>query len=172
MNCPTCSAPIAATDDVCRACGTDLSMAGSPRQLPPPGSGGYERGGIPEEARNWALGAHLGGLVLGLASAAVFGFIVPLLVWLLKRDEHPFVEHHAKESLNFQLTVLTAVVAAFILAIPAVIVGVLTLGVGLVVAGLILFAGLVLWFVLPVIASVKAANGEGYRYPLAIRYVK
>lgn len=170
MNCPTCSAPIAATDDVCQACGTPLSSSEARPPLPPPAT--RASNGIPEEARNWALGAHLGGLVVGLASAAVFGFAVPLFVWLLKRDEHPFVEHHAKESLNFQLTVLTAVVAGFILAIPAVIVGILTLGVGLILAGVILFAGLVLWFVLPVIASVKAANGEEFRYPLIIRYVR
>jgi uncharacterized protein len=128
--------------------------------------------GLSSELRGWGIATHLGGLVLGVMSAATLGFLAPLLIWLLKRDEHPYLDHHAKEALNFQLTVLVAVVAGAILAIPAVIIGVLTLGIGLILlAGLVLAAS-VLWVVLPILAAVAASKGEGYRYPFSIRFVR
>jgi uncharacterized protein len=127
--------------------------------------------GLSSELRGWAIAAHLGGLVIGLATAAVFGFVGPLLVWLFKRDEHPFADHHAKESLNFQLTVLLVLVLSVALAIPALIFGVLTLGIGLVLLGVLAVVAAVAWVVLPIIGAVKASNGEGYRYPLTIRFI-
>ena len=149
---------------------------------PPPENpyGGYRPGpatpphpsGLSSEVRGWGIGAHLGGLVVGLASGGAFGFLAPLLVWLLKRDEHPFIDHHAKESLNFQLTVLLVVLAGAVLAVPAVIFGILTLGIGLILLILLGLVVLVLWFVLPIVAAVKAGNGEGYRYPVVIRFVR
>jgi uncharacterized protein len=94
-----------------------------------------------------------------------------MVVWLLKRDEDAFVDHHAKEALNFQLTVLVAVLASLVLAVPAIIFGAITLGVGFVLVGLLVLAAAVAWFVLPIIGTVKASNGEGFRYPLTIRFV-
>lgn len=149
---------------------------------PPPSApyGGYRPGpsvpphpsGLSSEVRGWGIGAHLGGLIVGLASGGAFGFLAPLLVWLLKRDEHPFIDHHAKESLNFQLTVLLVVLGGAVLAVPAVIFGILTLGIGLILLVLLGLVVLVLWFVLPIVAAVKAGNGEGYRYPVVIRFVR
>lgn len=170
MNCPSCNTPIAATDRFCPACGTDVM--GRPRSAPPPPPAAALNGHVPEQARNWALAAHAGGLALALVSATAIGFVAPMLVLLLKRDEHPFIEEHAREALNFQLTVLMAAVVAMVLAIPAVIIGILTFGIGLLVFALIALIALALWFVLPVIGSVKAANGERYRYPATIRFVR
>lgn len=126
----------------------------------------------PSESRGWAVGAHLSALGIGLMSAATLGFLGPLAVWLIRKDEDPFVEHHAKEALNFQLTVLVVLVASILLAIPAVIVGVLTLGIGLILMAVATLAAVILWFVLPIVAAVKASNSEGYRYPLTIRFVR
>ena len=148
----------------------------------PPPPGGYgapgawqapqpHLSGLSSELRGWAIGAHLGGLVIGISTAAVFGFVGPLLVWLFKRDEHPFIDHHTKEALNFQLTVLVVLVLSVVLAIPAVIFGVLTLGIGLLLIGALAVVALVAWIVLPIIGAVKASNGEGYRYPLTIRFI-
>ncbi len=143
---------------------------------PNPGAPGWalsqpHPSGLSSELRGWAIAAHLGGLVIGLATAAFFGFVGPLLVWLFKRDEHPFTDHHAKESLNFQLTVLLVLVLSLALAIPALILGVLTLGIGLVLLGVLAVVAAVAWVVLPIIGAVKASNGEGYRYPLTIRFI-
>jgi uncharacterized protein len=161
------------------AAGTGLTLAAAGGPTPPPpnqGAPGWAApqphpSGLSSELRGWAIAAHLGGLVIGLSTAAVFGFVGPLLVWLFKRDEHPFTDHHAKESLNFQLTVLLVLVLSVALAIPALIFGVLTLGIGLVLLGVLAVVAVVAWIVLPIIGAVKASNGEGYRYPLTIRFV-
>ncbi len=126
---------------------------------------------VSSESRGWAIGAHLSGLGVGLLTAAILGFLGPLVVWLLRREGDPYVDHHAKEALNFQLTVVLALVLGAVLAIPAVIVGILTLGIGLLLLAMLVLAAIVLWFVLPIIATVKAGNGEGFRYPLTIRFI-
>ncbi len=149
-----------------------------PPPPPPPGAGAPtwaapqpHPSGLSSESRGWAIAAHLGGLLLFLASAAIFGFGAPLLVWLFKRDDDPYIEHHSKEALNFQLTVLVVILLGFVLAIPALVVGVLTLGIGLVVIAALGLVAAVACVVLPIIGAVKASNGEGYRYPFTIRFV-
>jgi len=198
MTCPTCGAIVDTMTPTCQLCGTPVPRAdaatadepshraaapsstpavrGSMPPPPNPGAPGWAQpqphpSGLSSELRGWAITAHLGGLVVGLATAAVFGFVGPLLVWLFKRDEHPFTDHHAKESLNFQLTVLLVLVLSVALAIPALIFGVLTLGIGLVLLGVLAVVAAVAWVVLPIIGAVKASNGEGYRYPLTIRFI-
>jgi len=103
------------------------------------------------EERGWALAAHLGVLVAG--------FLAPLIIWLVFKDRGRFLEHHAKESLNFQITVTIALIVAMITAI--------------LVVGIFLALVLVPWMiVMPIIAAVKANSGEWYRYPLTLRLVK
>jgi uncharacterized protein len=103
------------------------------------------------EEKGWALGAHL--------SALVAQFIGPLLIFLIQGPKSPFVRAHAAEALNFNLTVTIYFVASLVLML--VLVGFVTM-----------LAAMVLWFVCTIIATVKAGNGEGYRYPLTIRFVK
>ena len=113
---------------------------------------------IPREARNWAMGSHLIALV-GLLGNGL-GFLVgPLIVWLVKREDHPFIDEQGKESVNFQITMLGAI----ILCVPLIFVAI-----GIVLMPLI---G-VFDVVMTIIAGVKAANGEHWRYPLTIRFVK
>jgi len=127
---------------------------------------------IPADSRSWAIGAHLSALGIGLLSAAMLGFVGPLAIWLMRKDEDPFTEHHAKEALNFHLTVLVVLVGSVVLAIPAALFGILTLGLGLVLIAVASVVAVVLWFVLPIVASIKASNSEGYRYPVTIRFVR
>jgi uncharacterized protein len=174
VTCPACGAAMAPTTTTCAACGHVLadrqSFSPAPvavwQQPPAP-----HPSGLSGELRGWGIGAHLAGLGAGLATAAIFGWVGPLIVYLVKRDEHPFTDHHAKEALNFQLTVLIAILASAVLVVPAAIIGVLTLGIGLLVFGAIALAAVVAWFVLPILAAIKASNGEGYRYPLTIRFI-
>jgi len=111
-----------------------------------------------EEAqeRTWAMGAHL---------AALAGFIIPfgniigpLIIWLVKKDESPFVDDQAKESLNFQISIIIYCIIAAILII-------LVIGIFL----LVLIAILDIVFI--IIAAVKANSGEKFHYPLTIRLV-
>ncbi len=106
------------------------------------------------DSRNLGMLAHLSAFVTFLGIPSLFG---PLAVWLIKRDD-PYVEAQAKEALNFNLSfTLYGVVAA---------VSIILL-VGLVA----LPAVLVTWFVLVIVASVRASNGQSYRYPFTIRFV-
>jgi uncharacterized Tic20 family protein len=114
-----------------------------------------------ESERNWGLLAHVSGLV---ASALVgMGFVGPLVVWLLKRDDHPFVAQNAAEALNFQLSMLLYGALLVVASLP-VITLVVTLPLALV--------GFVLWVVLPIVAAVKASRGETWSYPLTIGFVR
>jgi uncharacterized Tic20 family protein len=104
-----------------------------------------------KDARMWAMLCHL----LGFFTC----FIGPLIIWLIKKDEDPFINSQGKEALNFQITVAIAWVVSAVLSV--ICVGVF-LGMAVAIADLI-FA---------ILASVKANNGEAYRYPVAIRFVK
>jgi uncharacterized protein len=112
----------------------------------------YAQPGVmrPEEARQWAMFAHL--------SAILLGFIGPLVIYLVKKDEDAFVADQAREALNFQLTVL---IGAFICVILA-----------FVIIGFFLIPVLVIGaLVFEIIAGVQANKGIWYRYPLNIRMI-
>ena len=62
---------------------------------------------VSKDARNMAMLCHL---------LAIFtGFLGPLIIWLIKKDEDPFVDEHGKEALNFQITVFIAMFVSGIL---------------------------------------------------------
>ncbi|MGN6507721.1 MAG: DUF4870 domain-containing protein [Tepidisphaeraceae bacterium] len=110
-----------------------------------------------KDAKLWGMLAHLSALA-GLVIP--FGFVIgPLVVWLVKKNEFPFVDDQGKESLNFQITVTIALVVSFLLIF--VLVGFLLLPVVGITA-----------LVFCVIAAVQANNGVRYRYPLSIRFIK
>lgn len=106
---------------------------------------------VPSDARGWAAAAHLIPLI-GLS------FVAPLIIWLIKKDEDAFVEYHSREALNFQISILIYGIVSAILVI--ILIGILLL------IGLAIFALIVM-----IIAGVKAASGQLYRYPLTIRFV-
>jgi uncharacterized protein len=86
-------------------------------------------------------------------------FIAPLIIYLLKKDESTFVAEHAKESLNFQITVGIGYIISFILMI--LLIGVLMIAVLGVVA-----------LILIIVATIKASEGKIYRYPFNLRLIK
>ncbi len=96
-----------------------------------------------------------------------FGNIIgPLVIWQIKKNEFPSVEEHGKASLNFQLTVLIALVvsgtAAFLLSF--VCIGFLLIPAVIAVA----LCGLIF----AIIAGIKASNGEPYRYPWSLKLIQ
>jgi uncharacterized Tic20 family protein len=132
--------------------------------------------------RQWAAGAHAAALLAALLTswiAGAAGAVAALAVWMLVRDRHPFASEHAKEAVNFNLSMLIYTCIAFAIALLLVGATVLTLGVGLLVtlpAGLVLLAVAaaiaIAWFVCSLIAAFKAYDGQVYRYPLTIRLFK
>jgi uncharacterized Tic20 family protein len=122
---------------------TDMSQSGPYSQPAPPLS--------PADEKTWSVLVHVAGIF--------FGWVAPLVGYLLLKDRGPFVRYHAVAALNFQLTLLIAYVL-----------GVATsfVGVGLVilfVAWLVSIAGGVF--------AAKATNeGRYFRYPFVIEFVR
>lgn len=135
--------------------------------------------GPSESERLWAGAAHLLALVLALLTSwvvGVAGVVGALVVYLLKRDDSPFAAGHAREAINFNLSMLFYACGAMLIGGALIGVTVLTLGLGLILtapAGVVLLLAIaaiaVLWLVCSVVAAIKAINGETYRYPLTIR---
>ncbi|MCX6377224.1 MAG: DUF4870 domain-containing protein [Armatimonadetes bacterium] len=103
-----------------------------------------------KDEKTWAMLGHLSGII--------FSFLGPLVVWLIQKDQMPFVNDQGKEALNFQITVLIAWIAAGVLSFVGI--------------GLILYP--VLWIgnlILCIMAGVKANEGTAYRYPIALRLI-
>jgi uncharacterized protein len=122
-------------------------------------------GALSSDERGWAVAAHLSAFVGAWVALAFLG---PLVVWLVGRERHPFVDHHAKEALNFNLTFLLIGVVGGLIAVVG---AVLTLGLGLIVIVPLAAALAIAWIIFPIIAAVKAWEGTGYRYPVCIRFV-
>ncbi|TXH75408.1 MAG: DUF4870 domain-containing protein [Lysobacteraceae bacterium] len=123
------------------------------------------KAGLSDSDRQWAAAAHLAALVAALATswfAGIAAAVAALVVWLIVRDKSGFAAAHAKEALNFNLSM-------FIYAVASVLLVVFTLGIGLLVA-LPLWIVLALgWVVLTVVAAFKAFDGQEYRFPMTIR---
>ena len=97
-----------------------------------------------------AVLAHLGGLI--------GSFLLPLIIYLIKKDESPFLRHHAAEALNFQLTLMIAYTVSFFLII---------LLVGIILLPLLMIGSLVL----TIVAAMAANRGEWYQYPMILRLI-
>ncbi len=124
--------------------------------------------GISAEERQWAMFAHLSALLGGLLTSVVGGwgtFVGPLVIWLIKKDTMPFVGDQGKEALNFNITVAIIAVAMSLLSV-------VTFGIGLIIAVPVLIVVGIAWLVLTIIATIKANEGQYYRYPFAIRLIK
>ena len=121
------------------------------------------------EERNWAMAAHLCGLLwlvggtglifLPFGGLVLFTMLGPLIIWLTKGESMPFVAEQAKESLNFQITVF--LLGLLFLAMALVLIGFLFLW----ILGLINL-------VLVIIAAVQVSDGKPYRYQFCLRLVK
>jgi uncharacterized protein len=103
-----------------------------------------KRGGkLTDEDKLWGMLAHLSSLVAYL--------IGPLIVMIIYKDKSKFVARHATEALNFDITMMIAMVV--------------TCGFGAIVAGPMLF-------IFHIIGGLAANKGEEYQYPMTIRFIK
>jgi uncharacterized Tic20 family protein len=115
---------------------------------------------LSKDARMWAMFCHLAGLAGLIPITPAFGsIIVPLIIWQIKKDEFPSVNEHGKEAVNFQISILLY----SIICIPFCFICI----------GFIFLAAIgIIDIVCLLIAAVKANNGEHYRYPICIRFIK
>ena len=104
-----------------------------------------------QDEKTMALLAHVLSLVVGI--------IAPLVIYFIKKDESAYVAAQAKESLNFQISILIYAIVAIPLCF--ILVGFLILGA--VAIGSLVFV---------IMATIKASEGKMFRYPLTIRLIK
>ncbi|MEO6733132.1 MAG: DUF4870 domain-containing protein [Ferruginibacter sp.] len=97
--------------------------------------------------------------VLSHILAIVASFIAPLIIYLIKKDESSYVAEHAKESLNFQITMILLFIVSGILILVLI---------GILLIWLLSIANLVLI----IIATIKASENKLYRYPFNLRLIK
>jgi len=124
---------------------------------------------IGSEERNWAMAAHLCGLLwlaggtgvifIPFGGLALFTMLGPLIIWRTKGSSMPFAAEQAKESLNFQLTIF--------------LLGLLCAPLMFILIGFALLSILGLVdLILVIVAAVEVSDGKPYRYPFCLRLVK
>jgi len=105
----------------------------------------------PADERLWATLAHAGGIL--------FGFLAPLVIWLIQKEKSAFVEDQAKEALNFQILVTIAYIAGSVLSF-------------LIIPILLIVAAWICTIVFGIMGAMAANKGEAYRYPFNWRIIK
>ncbi|XAM00651.1 DUF4870 domain-containing protein [Phycisphaeraceae bacterium D3-23] len=108
-------------------------------------------GDIPDDAKTMAMLCHLLGLTM----------IGTIIIWLIKKDDHPFIDQEGKEATNFQITALIGWVIASVIAA-------VTCGIG----GILYLPLMVCVVIFCIMGALKAKEGEAYRYPVNIRFIK
>ena len=110
-----------------------------------------------KDARLWGMLCHLSAFA---GFVIPFGSIVaPLVIWLIKKDEIPFVDDQGKESINFQITIFLAFIVSALLMF-------------VLIGFFLIFAVAIFDIIMIIIASVKANEGMAYRYPYSLRLIK
>ena len=127
------------------------SGSGSPPPLPRQ----WDAETLAAKAKEWGLILHLSQFC-GMA-APLAGFIVPIVIWQIKKDEIPLVDAHGKVVANWLISFMIYGVVCFILSF--VIIG---------IPMLIILGALAVIF--PIVGAIKANNGEVWRYPLSITF--
>jgi uncharacterized Tic20 family protein len=141
----------------------------------------------PDE-KTWAMWCHLTAFV-GLVGVPLGHIIGPMVVWQMKKDDSAFVDASGKESLNFHisLTLYTFVAIVVLLVFfftsiyltagaagehvaPGTWLPLLLGGFLGPLLGLLIFP--LLGVIFTVVGAIKAANGELYHYPFAIRFLR
>ncbi|GAA2180263.1 DUF4870 domain-containing protein [Brooklawnia cerclae] len=117
----------------------------------------------PDEERTAAVLSHLAGPISSFVSAGWLAIVGPLVAWFIYRNRSPWVRSQAAEAFNFQVTMWIAAVVGGLLCLTIILIPV---GVVLVIAAVICS------IVMGILAAVKTANGENYRYPWRLEFLK
>jgi uncharacterized protein len=145
--------------------------------------------------RNTSAFTHLS--VLSQYIIPFGNYIFPIIIWSSYKDKSEFVNHHGKQTLNFQLSLLLYTLILALIAIPIFITVVLqnipleaiindddvfvrnfnfegNIGLLSIAATAVLLFGVLKFveFFLVIYASIKASNGELYKYPLTIPFIR
>lgn len=112
---------------------------------------------VNKDENMWAMFCHLSGLV---GFVIPFGNVIaPLVIWTLKKDEYPHVDDQGKEALNFQISITVYILLSVLLIF--VVIGI----------PLLIIIG-IFWLIMTVIGAINANDGNKYRYPFTIKFIK
>lgn len=126
-------------------------MSAQPPPAVPESSGPVPSIPSTSEERTMGMLSHLLGIFTG--------FLGPLIIWLIKKDQSAFVADQGKEALNFQITMLIVWIGGVVLSI---------IYIGL----LIMLAAFACSVIFGIMGTMAANRGEVYRYPFALRLIK
>jgi hypothetical protein len=118
------------------------------------------------DRKNWAMAAHISAFVIFIGVPSLVG---PLVVWLIKKDTDAYIAAHSVHALNFNISVLIYTIVG---SIAVGIIGLLTLGIGFLLAIPVVIVAFIVWLVLVIQGGLAASRGEQFRYPLTIDFVK
>jgi uncharacterized protein len=150
---------------------------------------------LPGDIRLWGMACHLAAFswlpmsALAWSPGKLFlpvpfiNVIVTFCLWRWRRNWHDFIDDQGRESLNFQLSqlvyaLMTLVLILFIL-VASFVIRFSSLGsnlaanfwsIGLIISGFIMLTLVLLQITLTIFASVKAMQGQSYRYPFTLRF--
>lgn len=111
---------------------------------------------LEQDTRFWGMLLHLS--ILAGFVVPLGGLVAPILIWQLKKDELPDIDVHGRNAVNWIISQLIYLVICILLAF--------------VLIGLPMLIALgVLGVVFPIIAGVKANNGEIWKYPMSMTFV-
>jgi uncharacterized Tic20 family protein len=113
---------------------------------------------VPQGDKTVAMLCHLLSFI-GLIGIPAGNILGPLVLWLIKKDEDALVDANGKEVLNFQIS-------AFIYGIVCALLALIVIGFFLLP---ILIIGVIVY---TIIGAMKANEGQVYRYPFSIRFIK
>jgi uncharacterized Tic20 family protein len=132
-----------------------------PQGVPPPLQ---PASGSDATERQWAIAIHLSAL-LGFAGPHLLNVVCPLIIWLIKKQDSPYLDAVGKRVLNFQISYSLYGFAA------ATLIGLLWwLVIGLFLVPLYAVIA-VAWLIFTIIGAIKESNGEAYEYPYVIKFL-
>ncbi len=113
---------------------------------------------LAQDDKTFGMFAHLAALAQFVIPT--FGNVIgPLVIWLIKKDQSEWVNKQGKEALNFQISIAIYTLVSIIL-IPLIIGIILLIGIG------------IFWLIMVILATIRVSEGESFKYPLSIRFIK
>ena len=112
------------------------------------------------DERTYAMFMHLTLLLNLTGVGGPISFIAVLIMWMIKKDESPFLDDHGCEAVNFQISLFVwglIFLAAILFTCGA--------------SALLILAIPVLGAVGMILAAIAANKGEFYRYPMTMRFI-
>ena len=107
-----------------------------------------------KEERQWAMFAHIG--TFSSMFIPLGNIIAPIVVWQIKKHDSEFVVEQAKESLNFQITLMIYSIISLFLCL-------------IVIGFFLIFALLIFGLIMVIIASIRTNDGADFQYPMTLR---